>query len=106
MNRETYLKLIAGGKANKRKPKPTRVRPESSLAKLQRERPEMFSGSYFYAVVKDWKSMRHVPTAWDSKGFVTSKATTAAREEALASNDAQRRWAALGNLGELAKVRR
>lgn len=78
---------------------------ESSLARLKRERPEMFSGHYFSEPVRKWFPW-FVSSDWCSKGFVGSQAATAAREEALSSNDAQRRWAAIGNLGELRKVRK
>lgn len=100
MNREDYLKAQAAGRARaKRRRSAAASRPESALTKLRRERPEMFSGSYFSEPVRLWKQMRHEPQEWCSKNHVTSQAMTAARERGIASPDPYKSAAARGDLG-------
>lgn len=85
---------------------PARGPRESSLARLKRERPEMFKRGYFLEPVlrwwTDWKSQTD-PRELD---IGHSQRMSATRDRIMREGDAQQRWAAIGNIGELRKVRK
>lgn len=76
------------------------------LARLRRERPEMFSGSYFLEPVLRWWPDWRSSTDTRELDISHSQRMTATRERILLTGDAQAKWAAIGNIGELRKVRK
>lgn len=105
MRRAEYLKAQAAGRARAKRNHAAPAR-ESSLARLRRERPEMFKRGYFLEPVLRWWPGWKPYTDPKSLDIGHSQRMSATRERLLTSDDAQVRWAAYGNLGELRKVRK
>jgi len=61
--------------------------------------PEWFSGDHFYAPVRAWKQLQHVPLDWSSNDAEKSRKASEVRDRLINSDDPWKSAAAKGDLG-------
>lgn len=64
--------------------------------------PEWCTGHYFYAPVRAWKQLQHVPQDFDSRAAERSRTASQNRDKLIASDDPWVQAVAKGDIGGMA----